>query len=139
MRNTQCAFSLIEVMVVVVIIGLLASVVTVGVMGFLADSRKTAAKAQMEEFRKALDLYKLKHSTYPSTSAGLKVLTKAEKGMSEAYLKNDIPNDPWGNEYRYRCNSAGTKFEIISYGSDGQEGGEDEAEDIKVLSSAKSE
>ncbi len=134
--SLQQAFSLIEVMVVVVIIGLLASVVTVGVMGFLADSRITAAKTQISQFMEALDLYKLTNGKYPSKSQGLEALLEPRKGRDEGYLKGtEIPKDPWGHEYEYR--STGSKCKIICYGANGEEGGTGEDEDIVVTSGSK--
>jgi general secretion pathway protein G len=114
-------------MVVIVIIGMLASVVTVGVMGHLAKARVTTTEAQVKEFTKALDLYKMDTGSYPTSSQGLKILTDAKKG-TEPYLVQ-IPNDAWGNPYRYR--SLGATYDIISYGADGREGGEGYDADIK--------
>lgn len=120
-------FSLLEVMVVIVIIGMLASVVTVSVMGHMAKAKRTTAETQIKEFMKALDFYKMEHGSYPTSSQGLKVLTESKKG-TEAQL-TQIPNDPWGNPFRYR--SLGSTYEIISYGADGREGGEGDDADIK--------
>lgn len=126
MRKHNCGFSLIEIMVVIVIIGLLSSVVTVGVMQFVAKGRITTAKTQMTEFMKALNLYKMEKGSYPSSSSGLKALMEFKSSSGEPLLK-EIPKDPWGNAYRYR--STGSSVQVISYGADGREGGTGENED----------
>ena len=133
-KSSQHGFSLIEIMVVIVIIGLLAGVVTVGVMQFLVQGRITTAKAQMTEFMKALDLYKMKKGVYPSSGKGLVALTKTKSSTGQPLLK-EIPKDPWGNKYRYR--SRGSQCKITSYGANGREGGEGESADIVISSSGK--
>ena len=134
MRKNNYGFSLIEIMVVIVIIGLLSSVVTVGVMQFVAKGRITTAKTQMVEFMKALNLYKMEKGSYPSGSRGLAVLVETKSSSGEPLLK-EIPKDPWGNTYKYK--SSGSSCQILSYGSDGREGGTGENEDIKVSSDGK--
>ncbi|NUM35191.1 MAG: type II secretion system major pseudopilin GspG [Candidatus Brocadiae bacterium] len=134
MRKSNCGFSLIEIMVVIVIIGLLSSVVTVGVMRFMDNGRITTTKAQMAEFMKALNLYKMEKGSYPSSSAGLKALVESKSSSGEPLLK-EIPKDAWGNTYRYR--STGSTCQVISYGADGREGGTGINEDLKVSSDGK--
>ena len=128
-KTLQRGFSLIEIMVVVVIIGLLASVATVGVMRYLTQARITTATSQMKEFVKALDLYKMDKAIYPTSGEGLEALTKSD---GKKPLLKEIPKDPWGRKYVY--NSTGSSFEIISYGADKREGGQGEAADIKMKS-----
>ncbi|HON44155.1 MAG: type II secretion system major pseudopilin GspG [Planctomycetes bacterium] len=135
MRKTNTGFSLIEIMVVIVIIGLLASVSTVSVIQFLDKGRVTTATSQMTEIVKALDLYRMQSGSYPSTSKGLKVLTESKSGQP---LMKEIPKDPWGNEYKYRS-TGGSKYTLTCYGSDGREGGTGIEEDIVMKSDAKSE
>ena len=124
-------FSLLEVMVVVVIIGLLASVVTVSVMSYLDTARRTTAEAQMKEFLKALDFYKMDKGSYPTSGQGLKALLQKRSGSDEFYLK-EVPLDPWGGEYRFK--STGSQCEITSYGADKRAGGDGSSQDITVSS-----
>lgn len=131
MQNRKRGFSLVEIMVVIVIIGLLGTVVTVGVLKFVSDARITTAKTQMTEFMKALNLYKMEKGSYPRS---LDALTQAKSSAGESLLK-DIPKDPWGNPYRYRAD--GSQCSITSYGVDNREGGVGEAADIKMSSSGK--
>ena len=121
-------------MVVVVIIGMLATVVTVSVMSYLEQARRTAAQAQMEEFMKALNFYKMDKGSYPSGGQGLKALLQKKKGSDDSYIK-DIPVDPWGGEYRYK--SSGSQCEIICYGADQRAGGTGSGEDVVVSSHRK--
>ena len=115
-KNSQRGFSLVEIMVVVVIIGLLAGVVGASVVQYLKDARITRAKTDMKNFETALDLYKMKKGSYPKT---LEKLTEEDKN-GNSYIKA-IPDDPWGNSYEYKKRKR--KFEIVSYGSDGEDGG----------------
>jgi general secretion pathway protein G len=128
MRKINAGFSLIEIMVVIVIIGLLASVSTVSVIQFLDKGRVTTANSQMAEFQKALDLYRMETGSYPATNKGFKALL-------EKKLIKEIPKDPWGNEYKYK--KQGSDFIITCYGSDGREGGTGIESDLTVSSSVK--
>ena len=129
-RTLQRGFSLIEIMVVVVIIGMLASIATVGVITYIDKARITTAKSQMKEFVKALDLYKMEKGSYPTSGEGLELLTKAQ-ATGKPLLK-DIPKDPWGRKYIY--NSTGSNYEIISYGGNKREGGTGIDADIRMKS-----
>jgi general secretion pathway protein G len=137
MRKIKVAFqgfSLLEVMVVVVIIGMLATVVTMGVIDQLEKARRTTATAQMHEFLKVLSFYTMDKGGFPSTGQGLKALLQKKPGSDNPYL-NEIPKDPWGHEYRYRL--VGNHCEMTSYGSDGRSGGTGTAEDIIISSQGK--
>jgi general secretion pathway protein G len=116
-------FTLIELMVVVVIIGILAAIVVPRMIGTADEAKVTAAKAQITSFKQALISYKLKFGKFPTTSEGLDVLISNPKGsLLDA---TQIPSDPWGNPYVYTCpGSKGQDFEIVSYGEDGAPGGE---------------
>lgn len=120
-------FSLVELMVVVVILGILATVVTVRVMQYLSRARTEKARVQMREIMKALELYKGLESTggYPES---LENLTEKTEQHPDGLL-GVIPKDPWGNEYEY-VNDTEHGFDLITYGRDGQEGGEGEDADI---------
>ncbi|WP_294772596.1 type II secretion system major pseudopilin GspG [uncultured Rhodoferax sp.] len=127
-------FTLLELLVVMVIIGLLASYVGPRYFAQLGKSEQSVAKAQIEALAKALDSYRLDMGSYPSTDVGLAALVN--KGSADAkwrgpYLQKAVPLDPWGRAYQYRLEGSGTEFELLSYGKDGQPGGEGEGADIK--------
>ena len=123
MNNSQAGFSLVELMVVVVIIGILSTVVVVNVMGSQDEARVSAAYQQMDNFEKALDLYKLDKGSYPETMDAL---------VGKYVRSESIPLDPWNNRYSYVLNEGDTvrPFTIKSYGADGKSGGEDVNKDI---------
>jgi general secretion pathway protein G len=130
----QRGFTLIELLVVLVILGLLAGLVGPKVLGYLGGSRTKTAHLQIEQLSAALDLYKLDNGRYPTTNEGLAALLAAPPGAAQwhgPYLaKPPVPNDPWGNPYHYRFPGQHGDFDLFSYGSDNQEGGEGEAEDV---------
>lgn len=134
LRFQKRGFTLLELLVVMVIIGLLASYVGPRYFVQLGKSHQSAAKAQIEAFAKALDSYRLDVGGYPSSEAGLAALvTKTSEGdkWKGPYLQKDVPLDPWGHPYVYRLNSSTGEFSLLSYGKDGQAGGQDENSDIK--------
>jgi general secretion pathway protein G len=114
--------TLIEIMVVVFILGLIATVVAVNVVGVQDDAQIKAAKLDIKGFQNALDLYRLKKGRYPNSSEGLTSL------YSDGLLKGELKKDPWGNDYVYL--SPGTKnpkgYDIVSYGPDRNSGGGDD-------------
>lgn len=127
-------FTLIEIMVVVVIIGLLATLIVPNVIGQGDAARVTAAQIDIRAIGNALDLYRLNNSHYPSTEQGLEALVNKPAGFPEPrnwgpepYLKK-LPTDPWGTEFVYINN--GFNYELYSFGADGQEGGENLMADI---------
>jgi general secretion pathway protein G len=126
-------FTLLELLVVVVIIGLLAGFVAPRYFGQVGKSEVNVAKAQLDALEKALDQYRLDTGRYPDNEAGLKALV--EKPSSEAkwagpYLRKGVPLDPWGKPYLYRFPGEKGEFDLISYGKDGQPGGSGENADI---------
>jgi general secretion pathway protein G len=126
-------FTLLELLVVIVIIGLLAAYVGPKYFSQLGKSEVTIAKAQIEAFDKALDAYRLDVGRYPTSEEGLNsLLTKPATATkwNGPYLKKDVPPDPWGHPYIYRSPGSKTEFEVLSYGKDGQPGGTDENADI---------
>lgn len=128
----QLGFTLLELLVVVAIIGLLAAYVGPRYFSQLGKSETTVAKAQIEAFTKALDQYRLDTGRYPTTEQGLSVLVAkpaSDKKWNGPYLSKDVPNDPWGNPYRYRNPGTKGEYEILSYGKDGLPGGTDDASD----------
>jgi general secretion pathway protein G len=132
-------FTLIEIMVVVIILGLLAVLVAPRVIGKLAVAKDKAAHAQIELLGTALDSYRLDNGTYPSTQQGLEALWTKPATSPEArhwagpYLKKRVPQDPWGNSYVYRSpgETNPESYDLLSLGADGAPGGEDENGDIK--------
>ncbi len=136
MRRSNQGFTLIEVMVVVVILGILAAVVVPKIMDNPDKARVTKAKADIRAFESALDLYKLDNFNYPSTDQGLEALVSKPAGSPEAknwkaggYL-GKLPNDPWGNPYQYLQPGSHGSVDIFSYGADGRPGGEGVEADI---------
>jgi len=132
-RLRQRAFTLLELLVVMVIIGLLAAYVGPRYFGQIGKSEVRIAKAQIEALAKALDHYRLDLGRYPSTEEGLTALRVSPGNNPKwngPYLQKDVPPDPWGRAYVYRSPGERAEFEIISLGKDGQPGGTGEAEDI---------
>lgn len=127
-------FTLLELLVVIVIIGLLAAYVGPKYFAQLGKSEVTIAKAQIEAFEKSLDTYRLDVGRYPSTEEGLNALLVAPASAGAKwngpYLKKGVPPDPWGHPYLYKAPGAKAEFEIISLGRDGQPGGSGEDADI---------
>ncbi|REL30235.1 type II secretion system major pseudopilin GspG [Thalassotalea euphylliae] len=127
MKKNQ-GFTLIELMIVVVIIGLLASLVAPEMFGKVSSTKRKTAATQMNMFQTSLDTYRLDLGTYPNS---LNELVSSEKtGWDGPYLPKAVPLDPWGHPYHYELRQGGSSFELLAYGSDGQLGGEGESEDV---------
>ncbi|MBN1907923.1 MAG: type II secretion system major pseudopilin GspG [Deltaproteobacteria bacterium] len=135
-RNSEKGFSLIEVMVVIVILGILASIVGVKVIGHIEDSKRVKARTQIATFKTALDLYRLDNGSYPTTDQRLDALVspptvgKLPRKWREGGYMPKIPKDPWGNEYVYLSPGDNGEFDIISYGDDNEPGGEGKDKDV---------
>lgn len=133
-RRGERGFSLIELLVVLVILGLLAGLVGPQILGYLGGSRQKAADLQMQQFKAALDLYRLDIGRYPTTEEGLKALVEKPAGLERwagPYLRETaLPVDPWGQAYAYRAPGQTGAFQIVSLGADGKPGGEGDAADI---------
>ena len=127
-------FTLLELLVVLVILGLLASLVGPQVLNQLGGSKSKAAVLQIEEYSSALDLYRLEVGRYPSESEGLEALIKKPGNASNwngPYLKKKvIRQDPWGNDYVYRYPGEHGDFDLYSLGADNREGGDGENRDL---------
>lgn len=126
-------FTLLELLVVMVIIGLLAAYVGPRYFAQLGKSERSAAKAQIEALAKALDTYRLDTGYYPTTDKGLDALVvkpNDEPKWQGPYLQKAVPLDPWGRPYVYRTGGANGDFELLSYGKDGRPGGEAENADV---------
>lgn len=126
-------FTLLELLVVVVIIGLLASYVGPKYFAQIGKSEVKTAQAQIDALEKALDQYRLDVGRYPDTEEGLNALVKAPANSAHwqgPYLKKAVPLDPWGNAYQYKSPGDHGEFDLFSFGKDGQPGGEGEAAEI---------
>jgi len=133
--RTRCiqGFTLLELLVVMVILGLLAGYVAPKYFGQVGKSEVKVARAQIDAFDKALDQYRLDTGHYPNTAQGMSALmTKPanEPNWQGPYLKKALPPDPWGNAYQYRQPGERGEYDLYSYGKDGQPGGSGEAADI---------
>lgn len=135
-RRGERGFTLVEMLVVITIIALIMSLVGPRVLNYLSESKVKAAKIQMQSFASALDLLYLDTGRYPNSAEGLDALVKPTNGMpgwNGPYLKGgNVPADPWGKPYTYRSPAERSVYEIMSYGSDGQEGGTGTAADIST-------
>ena len=132
------AFTLLEIIVVIIVLALLAGLVAPQIFGRVGEARGTTARTQIELLSTALDNYRLDNGTYPTTEQGLAALREKPSGgpvpqqWKGPYLRRAVPNDPWGRPYIYKFpseRSAG-QFELSSLGKDGQPGGTGEDADI---------
>ena len=126
-------FTLLELLVVIVIIGLLAGFVAPRYFSQIGKSEVQVARAQIDSLDKALDQYRLDIRRYPTAEQGLKALTERpsnEPQWNGPYLRKAVPLDPWGRPYVYRVPGAKGEYELLSYGKDGQPGGSGENADI---------
>ncbi|AXA91827.1 type II secretion system major pseudopilin GspG [Massilia sp. YMA4] len=127
-------FTLLELLVVIVIIGLLAAYVGPKYFSQLGKSEVTVAKAQIEAFEKSLDTYRLDVGRYPTTEEGMAALMTAPPTAGAKwngpYLKKGVPADPWGRPYQYKSPGSKGDYEITSLGKDGQPGGTGDNADI---------
>ncbi|MDK6076968.1 MULTISPECIES: type II secretion system major pseudopilin GspG [Massilia] len=129
-------FTLVEIMVVVVIIGILGALVVPKLLGRTGEARVTAAKTDIATMSQALKLYKLDNQRYPSTEQGLQALvTKptsgpAANGWKDGGYMEKLPKDPWGNSYQYLSPGIHGEVDIFSLGADGQPGGTGEDADV---------
>lgn len=132
----DAGFTLVEIMVVMVIIGLLATFVVINVLPAQDKAMSQKTQADIRLLEQALELYKLDMFDYPDETYGLEALKELPSGVvnEERYRKGGyikfLPDDPWGRPYVYRYPGENGEFDLLSYGSDGQPGGEDQAADI---------
>jgi general secretion pathway protein G len=130
----ESGFTLVEMLVVIAIIGLVMGLVGPRVLSYLGEAKVKTAKIQIESFGSALDLFSLDVGRYPSTGEGLAALVERPANApawNGPYLKNaTVPADPWGHAYLYRVPGEKGPYQIVSLGSDGQEGGTGTAADI---------
>ncbi|QOL51023.1 type II secretion system major pseudopilin GspG [Massilia litorea] len=135
-RRLARGFTLVEIMVVVVIIGILGALVVPKLLGRTGESRVVAAKTDIATLMQALKLYKLDNQRYPTTEQGLQALTTkptsgpSANGWKEGGYVEKLPKDPWGNSYQYLSPGLHGEVDIFSFGADGQAGGEGEDADV---------
>lgn len=135
-RKKQQGFTLLEIMVVIVILGLLVAIVAPNVLQNQDIAMVEKAKADISSLENALDMYKLDNHSYPSTDQGLDALVNqpnsgatAKNYRTDGYIKR-LPKDPWGNEYQYFQPGEHGNYDLYSLGSDGATGGEGQANDV---------
>ena len=136
-RQKRQGFTLVELMVVIVIIGLLATVVAINVLPSQDRALVGKAQADISVLEQAIETYRLDNLTFPDAQSGLNALTSPPAGLARperyregGYIRR-LPEDPWGNAYQYRRPSAhGGQFDVFSFGADGKEGGEGNDADI---------
>ncbi len=133
-RQLSAGFTLIELMVVLVIIGVLAALIVPNVLDRADDARATAARTDVNNLMQALKLYKLDNQRYPTAAQGLPaLLTKPTEGPVPGNWKHyldKLPNDPWGRAYQYLNPGVKGEVDVLSFGADGQAGGEGKNADI---------
>ena len=137
-KNDCRGFTLIELMVVIVILGILAGLIVPRIMGRPEEAKQLKAKMTIESLETSLRLYKLDNGSYPTTEQGLQALVERpdtgdipQKWREGGYLeKGKVPKDPWGNEFVYLSPGVNGEYDIVSYGSDGVSGGEGKDMDI---------
>lgn len=131
--NRTRGFTLLELLVVIVIIGLLAGLVAPRFFDQVSKSNTKIARAQIDSLEKALDQYRLDVGAYPTTEQGLAALNAKPQSLEKwagPYLKKAVPPDPWGNRYLYKSPGDHGDYDLSSLGSDGQPGGSGEAGDV---------
>ncbi len=137
-RSQSGGFTLIELMVVIVILGILAGLIVPRIMGRPDEAKQLKAKMQIETIETALKLYRLDNGSYPTTDQGLEALIARpetppvpRKWREGGYLeKGKLPSDPWGNAFVYLSPGVNGEFDLVSYGADGVSGGEGKNSDI---------
>ncbi|WP_185236097.1 type II secretion system major pseudopilin GspG [Teredinibacter franksiae] len=132
-KNNSLGFTLMELLIVLVIVGLLAALVGPTLYKRINPAKTSVAAAQMENFMSALDAYYVDNGVFPSTQEGLAALRNKPSNLDAwqgPYLKKDIPFDPWGQPYVYRTPGRNGGYEILSFGADKVEGGSGDGEDV---------
>ena len=132
-QQRQRGFTLMEMLVVLAILGLLASLVGPAVLNQLGGAKSKTAAIQIKDLEQAMEMYKLDVGRYPTTSQGLDALVKKPSGASGwngPYLKASVPEDPWGGKYQYKYPGDRAEIDIFTYGADANPGGDGEYSDV---------
>ena len=133
-KKNNKGFTLIEIMVVVIILGILTAIVAPNIIGRVGDAQITAAKQTIRSIEGALRMYRLDNFNYPNTEQGIEALSKKPIGQNARNWKGPyldrIPEDPWGNKYLYMYPGLNGEFDVYTYGRDGQPGGDGDDADI---------
>ena len=135
-RRAEAGFTLVEVMVVIVIIGLLATVVMINVLPSQDRAMKEKARADVAVLEQAVETFRLENLSFPTSEQGLQALVSPPPGLSRPDRYRDggyvrrLPQDPWGNPYQYRYPGEHGRFDVWSFGADGRQGGEGDDADI---------
>lgn len=137
-KRAEDGFTLVELLVVIFIIGLLATIVAINVLPAQDTASITTAKANIRNLEQAIETYRLDHNRYPETADGLQALKSAPASLGDSvrypaggYVRGELPKDPWGNAYQYVVPGPnGTPYAVYSLGADGQPGGSDLNADI---------
>lgn len=136
-RPAQAGFTLIEIMVVVTILAILSVLVVPKLVGRTDEARRVAAKVQIKNIEGALQMYKLDNGSYPTTEQGLEALVQkptigdVPRNWREGGYIQKVPNDPWGNPYVYISPGTNGDYDLASYASDGESGGEGKNADVE--------
>lgn len=125
--SRRAAFSLVELIVVMVILGMLAGLVAIKTRGYLVNARINAVKTEFATIAEALETFRIEENRYPTEDEGLEILTQPTESWPEGFLSK-VPVDPWDNPYLYFVSDQG--FEVVSLGADGREGGQGEDADL---------
>jgi len=135
-KDMKSGFTLVELLVVIMIIALLASMVAPNIFNKLGDAQRKTAYSQLSNLSTALDSFRLDFGRYPTTEEGLDILSVKKSNLKKwngPYLTKKLKTDPWGNDYVYKNpGKDGNEYELLSYGADGKEGGEGKNADISV-------
>lgn len=136
-RSRQAGFTLVELLVVLVILGLLVGLAGPRVLNALQGSRQDTAKVQIESFAQTLELYRLDNGNFPTTEQGLEALVEkpadADKWNGPYLNKPSVPADPWGNPYVYKSPGDEAEYEIVSLGADNRAGGDGQDADVSNI------
>src|SRR5436190_12077837 len=134
LRRDERGMTLIEILVVLVLIGIVMGIVGSNFLGRGEKAKADAAKIEIGQIAQSLDLFKLEVGRYPSSQEGLQALISAPAGINNwngpYWKKQQVPKDPWGNEYKYAAPGQSGPYDIVSLGADGKEGGEGVNKDI---------
>jgi general secretion pathway protein G len=129
----RAGFTLVELLVVMVILGLLVALVAPNYIGRVDTAKRDATRVQIENLGAALDMFRLDVGRYPNSQEGLDALRQRPSGLDRwdgPYLKKNVPKDPWGNQYVYQSPGEREAYDLLSYGADGAAGGNEDGGDI---------